>query len=312
MECRNPLRAVDMVSYPQRMNVQNAPIGIFDSGLGGLSVAVEVNRRLPRERLLYAADNLFCPYGSRSTDEIRWRTLLMTSALVERGVKLLIVACNTATAVALEELRARFEIPIIGLEPAVKPAIELSRRRRIGVLATPRTATSTRLQRLIERYAEGLEVLVVPGHGLVELVEAGITDDTVLRENIRPLIAPLIEAGVDTLVLGCTHYPFLKRAIGDIAGDRLTLIDSGEAIARRAAAVLDLQNAHATNNIPGGLELLTTGDVETVSLIASRLLGEPVAAAWLSLATALDGHPPAAVAPPKLSEACTDSVSAGA
>jgi glutamate racemase len=294
------------------MNVHDAPIGIFDSGLGGLSVAIEVRRLLPRERLLYAADSLFCPYGNRTPEEICWRTLTVADALVKRGVKALIVACNTATAFALEELRARFVIPIIGLEPAVKPAIELSLNGRIGVLATPRTAASARLHRLIERYAAGRKVLVVSGHGLVELVEAGITDESVIREAVRPLIEPLIEMGVDTLVLGCTHYPFLRRAISDIAGDGLALVDSGEAIARRAAAVLDLQNVHASNGIPGGLEILTTGDVETVSMIATRLLGELVAAKRLTLPTSVDDQPPAAVAPPKLSAACTDSVSAGA
>jgi glutamate racemase len=294
------------------MNVHDAPIGIFDSGLGGLSVAIEVRRLLPRERLLYAADSLFCPYGNRTPEEIRWRSRTVADALVERGAKVLIVACNTATAFALDELRARFEIPIIGLEPAVKPAIELSQSGRIGVLATPRTSASARLHRLIERYATGQDVFIVPGHGLVELVEAGIIDETVIQDAVRPLIEPLIEEGVDTLVLGCTHYPFLRRAISDVAGSGLTLVDSGEAIARRTAAVLDLQNGHASNGIPGGLELLTTGDVETVSMIATRLLGEPVAAKRLALPTALDGQPPAAVAPPKLSAACTDSVSAGA
>ncbi|MCC6793020.1 MAG: glutamate racemase [Thermomicrobiales bacterium] len=294
------------------MNVQNQPVGIFDSGLGGLSVAIEVKRRLPNERLVYAADNRFCPYGSRTVDEIRWRTLLMAGALIDRGVKLLIVACNTATAVVLEELRARFSVPIIGLEPAVKPAIERSRNARIGVLATPRTAASERLERLIHRYAEHRDVYVVPGHGLVELVESGATDEPETHDALRTLIGPLIDAGVDTLVLGCTHYPFLAPAIRAIAGERLTLVDSGEAIARRAAQVLRDDDLGAGGSTPGGFELITTGEPGRVSQVASRLLGERVDAEWLPLPLDVAGSQSAALALFSSTATCTDSVSAGA
>jgi glutamate racemase len=297
------------------MNVHPAPIGLFDSGFGGLSVALEIRRLLPGERLLYVADSLFCPYGSRSPDEIRWRTLLAVDALIERGIKLLIVACNTATAVVLEELRVRFSIPIIGLEPAVKPAIAASRNGRIAVLATPRTAASERLHRLIQQYGQGVDVRAVAAPGLVDLVEAGSIDDDRAVEAVKPLIEPLIREGVDTLVLGCTHYPFLRGAIQAVAGSGVTLVDSGAAIARRARALLDQHGANADTMVPGGVELLTTGDVAQVSAIASRLLQEPVSAAWLPLPTApiqTRDYDPAAVAPPKLSAAWTCSVSAGA
>lgn len=297
------------VAYLHDMNVRNAPIGIFDSGLGGLSVAIEVNRRLPNERLLYAADSRYCPYGNRTPEEIRWRTLLMTGALIERGVKALIIACNTATAVVLEELRDRFPVPIIGLEPAVKPAIELSRSDRIAVLATPRTAASERLQRLIQRYAGARDVVIVPGFGLVEVVEAGAADDQIAVETLRPLIAPLLDSGVDALVLGCTHYPFLKPAIRTIAGDTLALVDSGEAIARRTEFVLDLDGRRTERTIPGGIELMTTGDIAHVSWVASRLLSRPIAADLLSFAGEAQS---AALELFSSTATCTDSVSGGA
>lgn len=297
------------------MNVQQAPIGVFDSGLGGLSVAIEVRKHLPGERLLYAADSRYCPYGTRTPEEIRWRTLLVASALVERGAKLLIVACNTATAVALEELRARFSIPVIGLEPAVKPAVALSKTRRIAVLATPRTAGSERLRRLIERFGRDAEVRAVPAPGLVELVEAGKLNGDA-RAAVRPLIEPLVRDGVDTVVLGCTHYPFLRDAIRAVGGEGLTLVDSGEAIARRAKALLDLHDAHADGTVPGGVDLLTTGDVGRVAAVAACLLAEPFTAAALPLPVgpshSLKRYDPAAADEPKLSAAWTSSVSAGA
>jgi glutamate racemase len=265
------------------MNVQ-APIGIFDSGLGGLSVAREVRRSLPHETLLYVADHRFCPYGSRSEDEIRWRSLLVAEALVEAGAKLLIIACNTATAAALEALRERFHIPIIGLEPAIKPAAALSRSRKIGVLATPRTAASERLGRLIARYAvDGVEVEIVPAPGLVELVEAGATESPAAIELVGGYVGPLLEAGVDTIVLGCTHYPFLRPVIEAVTHGRIACIDSCEAIARRTAELLTLHEMGAIRG-GGSLEILTTGEIGPVAEIADRLLGHPVRVRHLELA----------------------------
>ena len=299
------LRGRRIVAYADLMNVQDTPIGIFDSGLGGLSVALEVRRRLPAERLLYAADSRFCPYGTRTPEEIRWRSLLVAEALAERGAKLLIVACNTATAYALEALRATFSIPIIGMEPAVKPAVELSRNGRIGVLATPRTASSERLRLLIERYAATQDVRPVPAPGLVELVETGATDPAVARSAVAPLLEPLLRDGVDTLVLGCTHYPFLRTAIAAVAGEGITLVDSGDAIARRASALLDLHDAHARHGHPGGLELLTTGDVDQVGAVAARLLAEIVTVSHLPL-------PETPAIEPAHPAMCAGSVPAGA
>lgn len=286
------------------MNVQT-PIGIFDSGLGGLSVAREIRRRLPGESLRYVADSRFCPYGSRSVDEIRWRSLMVADALVEAGAKLLVVACNTATAVALEALRARHSVPIVGLEPAVKPAVALSRAKRIGVLATSRTASSERLRLLVERYAGDAAVVhTVPAPGLVELVEGGDTDGAAARETVRGLVQPLLDGGVDTIVLGCTHYPFLRGVVEEIAGPHVCLVDSGAAIARRTDELLALFGGHATGP-HGDVRLATTGDPAVVAPVARRLWGEPLAVERLSLP---DQEPASA----KPAPVWTSSVSASA
>ncbi len=295
------------------MNVQSLPIGIFDSGLGGLTVALEVQALLPWERLLYAADSRFCPYGTRTPEEIQWRSHLIASALIERGAKLLIIACNTATAVSLEALRERFQIPIIGLEPAVKPAVALSANGRIGVLTTSLTAVSDRLRNLITRYGTSVTVHIEPAPGLVELVEDGLTRGEEADRQLRTYMQPLIERGVDTIVLGCTHYPFLTQAIQAIGGESITLVDSGAAIARRARDLIESAGIAAGEDSNGGIELVTTGDVEHVAEIAQRLLGRRVPTSYLDLPHYLDHQfRYEAALEPKLSSACTVSSSAGA
>lgn len=291
------------------MNVHSAPIGVFDSGLGGLSVAREIRRALPGERLLYVADSRYCPYGTRTPDEIAWRSLVIGRALVERGAKLLVVACNTATAVALETLRSSLPIPVIGLEPAVKPAIGLTKTGRIAVLATPRTATSLRLANLVDRYAGNTDVKIVPAPGWADLVEAGETDGPAAIAAVAPLIEPLVQSGVDTLVLGCTHYPFLAGSIRAVAGAGVELVDSGLAIARRTAVILSESDAR-TDEIAGGLEILTTGDPSVVRSIATRLLAEPVTVVRLNGSADDENYAPELVASPKLSAAWTASSSA--
>jgi glutamate racemase len=261
-----------------------APIGIFDSGLGGLSVLREVHALLPAEEVLYVADSAYCPYGTRPPAEIRARSLVVTGELVRRGVKLMILACNTACAVALPEVRERFAVPIVGLEPAVKPAIGLSRSGRIAVLATPQTIASDRLAGLIRDHANGVAVEAIAAPGLVDLVEAGqIEGDRVVRA-LRPLLEPLVARNVDVLVLGCTHYPFLDAEIRRLVGPGVRIVDSGGAIARRTLHVLEetgLRRPEAES--PGALTVLTTGDVEGVAATTVRLLGREVAVSKLEI-----------------------------
>lgn len=254
----------------------NAPIGIFDSGVGGLSVALEIRRHLPAEDLLYFADSAFCPYGGLSLELVRERSLMAVAELVRRGAKVVVVACNTASGAALELLRATFAVPIVGLEPAVKPAAARSAAGRIGVMATAGTLRSERFRRLVENHAAHVQVVAQACTGLVELVEAGHADGDEPIRQLRALLAPMLAAEVDTVVLGCTHYPFLRSAVSAVMGPDVALVDSGEAVARQVRRVLDASGAAAEESGPAAFQLLTTGQPRSVGLVAQRLWGAAV------------------------------------
>jgi glutamate racemase len=252
---------------------QFTPIGVFDSGLGGLSVLQEIRAMLPAEDLVYVADSAYCPYGIRTPQEILERSMAMSEALFRLGVKLTVVACNTACSVALEELRTRFPLPIVGLEPAVKPAIGQTKSGKIAVIATPATVSGSRLKKLVQLHGGEVEVRLVAAPGWVDLVESGEIRGKAAREAVETLISPLLAEGVDTLVLGCTHYPFLRGVIDEITGGSVRVIDSGEAIARRTRDLLDWGAMRRNHGHKGALRILTTGDAAAMSDICSRLLG---------------------------------------
>jgi glutamate racemase len=260
-----------------------APVGIFDSGLGGLSVAREIRALLPGEPLLYLADSAHCPYGGRPASEIQELSVAAVGELVSRGVKAVVVACNTASGVAIETLRATYSLPIVALEPAVKPAVAASRNRLVGVMATAATLRTERFARLVTSFANDARVIPQPCPGIVELVESGVMDSERARPVLEPLIAPLREAGVDTVVLGCTHYPLLRPVIAELFGPGVRLVDSGNAVARRLERVLWDARALAGVGAPGGLHLLTTGDPEEVAEVAERLWGAPLGAEHVDL-----------------------------
>jgi len=252
------------------------PLGVFDSGLGGLSVLREIRTMLPSEDVLYYADNAYCPYGVRDRQEIQERTVLISRLLLDRGAKSIVVACNTASAMAIDHLRDVFpEIAFIGLEPAVKPAAKLTSTRKVGVLATPRTVTGERLRWLIETHANGVEVRTVAATGLVELVEEGILSGAPVLHALRPLLDPMLAAGVYIVVLGCTHYPFLRDEIEAYVGSGVQVIDSGVAIARRTQTVLHKLDLTQPREQQGWLKLMTSDDAAHVGPIAQMLLGEP-------------------------------------
>lgn len=253
-----------------------APVGVFDSGLGGLSVLREIRRQLPAEDIIYYADSAFCPYGSRSAAEIRARSEAIAGTLIAEGAKLIVVACNTASSVAITHLRERFAIPFVGLEPAVKPAATLTKSGKIAVLATPRTVSGERLRWLIDEHARDVEVYTIPAPGLAELVEHGRLAGDEVQGMLRPLLEPSLNHGADVIVLGCTHYPFLRGEIERFVGDRATVIDSGEAIARRTHYLLQRMGAFRAESGPGRLQFMTSGIPETVGEVASNLLGEPI------------------------------------
>ena len=216
---------------------RDAPVGIFDSGLGGLSVLRAVRAQLPAERVIYVADSRYAPYGERDDDFIADRTLAIGEWLVSQGAKALVVACNTATAQSIALVRERLAIPLVGVEPGVKPAALGSKSRVAGVLATQSTLRSARFQALLERHATGCRMLCQPGLGLVQAIECGDVGSPELLALLRGYLQPMLEAGADTLVLGCTHYPFLDAAIRSIVGDRMTLIDTGVAVSRFVSTI---------------------------------------------------------------------------
>lgn len=244
--------------------MNNNPIGVYDSGFGGLSVWRELHRALPRESLIYLGDGKNCPYGNKIEEQIRELAERAVGDLVERGCKMVVVACNTATAAAIEYLRERFShLPIVGLEPAVKPACAMTRSKVVGVIATERSLAGRKFLSTLERYGEGVEVLKVVGEGFVEAVEADAEQEPRTEELVRRVVEPIIERGADVIVLGCTHYPFLGDVIRRVVGDReVAVIDSGEAVEKRVESLLDKFSLRcAEDNVPR-LEFLSYADEE--------------------------------------------------
>ena len=216
-------------------------IGIFDSGAGGLSVWKELIKIMPSENYFYISDAAYCPYGRKSKEMILKRASAISSFLIERGAEIIVVACNTATAAAIEGLRQTFDIPFVGMEPAVKPAASLTKTGVIGVLATHGTLQGSLYKATSEKYARRKEVKIIEevGDGLVELVEAGDTQSPEAEALVKKYINPMIEAGADCVVLGCTHYPFLEPLIRKVSSDKLIVINPAPAVAKRARQLLD-------------------------------------------------------------------------
>ena len=227
---------------PMPQPLADAPIGVFDSGIGGLSIAQEIARHLPNERILYYADTAHVPYGARSDQEIRQLTAQAIEWLYRQGCKIAVVACNTASAFSLDYLRDYYgeHFPIVGLVPALKPAVLQTQSKVVAVLATPATFRGRLLQEVTHKFAEpaGVKVLPVTSLELVPFVEAGLQNSPACLAVLQQVLQPVVAQGADYLVLGCTHYPFLKDAIEQIFANKLKLIDSGQAVARQTAYIL--------------------------------------------------------------------------
>ena len=258
-----------------------APIGVFDSGLGGISVLAEIRRLLPRENLVYVADSAHVPYGGHPPAFVVARAMTLSSFLIEQGAKAIVVACNTATAAAVPALRERLGVPIVGMEPAVKPAAAATRRGVIGVLATVGTLRSARFAALLERFGDGLTVVTEPCPGLVERVERGALDDPATRALVRRHLGPLLAAGADVVILGCTHYPFLRAVIEEEAGPGVTVIETGAAVARQLERRLEELGLHATRDGAGATRFFTTGSLEALDAVLPRLWPEAAETAYL-------------------------------
>ncbi|HEY0913924.1 MAG TPA: glutamate racemase [Solimonas sp.] len=251
-----------------------APIGVFDSGVGGISVLREMRRLLPRENLVYYADSGHCPYGGKTREQIQARAVAITEYLIARGAKLIVVACNTATIAAVEHLRATYPIPFVGMEPAVKPAAAQTRSGVVGVLATGAALAGDKFHKLVADHAGGVRVITQPCPGLVEKVEAGLLDGQETRELVQRYTAPLLQQGADVMVLGCTHYPFLRPLIQDVVGPGVSLIDTGAAVARQAQRLLEREGLANDADAAGSIEWHGSGDPEQLERLRPLLMPE--------------------------------------
>lgn len=256
--------------------VASPAIGCFDSGVGGLSVARSLRALLPSVRLVYFADTAWFPYGGRPPAEVRKRAFAAARALLDAGSELIVVACNTASAAALQDLRAAFPVPFVGMVPGLKPAAVSSRNGRVAVLATPGTLDGELLRRVQEEYGAGVTVERVAGHGLAELVEQGRAATPEVRVRLRQLLTPAIERGADVIVLGCTHYHFLADDVrSEFPG--VEVVETSEPVARRAAQ-LWLDAGRPKDAGDGGLELLVSGPRRRFEEVARSLVPELFAA----------------------------------
>ncbi len=260
-----------------------APIGVFDSGVGGLTVLSALRQELPNENYIYFGDTAYCPYGTRSDAEIIELSVQACRFLIDQEVKLIVVACNTASQAALNTLRATFtSIHFVGVVPAVKPAARATKKGRIGIAATNQAAIALYLQQLIDEFAGGIQAYAVGCPELVTLVEQGELDGPAVEETVRQALQPVMREEVDVIVLGCTHFPALRPVIERITAHQVHIIDSGSAVARRTHYVLDAEGLIQSNNFNhaylGTLQVWCSGDAGVFSHVASKLLDYPVVA----------------------------------
>lgn len=259
------------------MNTQqpnDAPIGIFDSGVGGISVLKAIHALLPNENLIYVADAAFAPYGDKAPHDILARSKFIVEYLVQRKVKAIVIACNTASAIAVQNLRQTVDTPIIAVEPAIKPAIAASQNKVVGVLATKNTTASATFARLCDKYANGAKLIVQACPGLVEQIERGHFSSTTTMVLLREYLAPIMAAKADTLVLGCTHYPFLIERIQELVGTGVKIIEPSHAVARELANRLNLASALPHCSTSSKIQFLSTGKLDLANHVFASLWGQ--------------------------------------
>ena len=260
-----------MHAQPSPLKSAANPVGVFDSGVGGLSVLREIRRELPHEDLLYVADSAHAPYGDKPSQQIEVRAIAIVEFLISQRAKAIVVACNTASGVAINMLRARFSVPIVAMEPAVKPAVTHTLSGVIAVLATSRTIASDNIAKLHERFGADVKILMQACPGLVEQVEAGDLSSDETRTLIEQYVNPLLKQGADTLVLGCTHYPFLAPLIREIAGSSVTIIEPAAAIARELHRRLASANLLSAESHAGTERFWSSATSDTTQSVISQL-----------------------------------------
>jgi glutamate racemase len=287
---RDTERSAELPQHEQlaQFRQADAPIGVFDSGAGGLTILADLRSELPHERFIYLGDTANCPYGGRSDEEITALTLECCRFLIKQGVKLIVIACNTASQAALSTLRATLHpLPFIGVVPAVKPAARLTKKGRIGIAATNQAAKAIYLRQLIDEFAGGIEAFAVGCPDLVTLVERGEFEGPEVEASVRQALQPVLAEDIDILVLGCTHFPVLRPVIERVAGPKVQVIDSGQAIARRTRSVLQAEALFAPSTLlsngGGTLEIWSSGDPVAFSHRATHILGLPVQARQATL-----------------------------
>lgn len=250
--------------------MDNRPIGIFDSGIGGTSIWGEIETLLPFENCIYLADSKNAPYGEKSKEQILEFSIKNSEYLLAQGCKMIVVACNTATTNAIDFLRINYTVPFIGIEPAIKPAAINSKSKIIGVLATKGTLSSSLFHSTSKNHAAGITVLEQCGTGLVELIESGHLENEELYQLLVSYITPMLEKGMDYLVLGCTHYPYLIPILKKILPPNVMIIDSGQAVARQTKMVLDKNNLFNTSEKRGIHQFYTNGDEKVIAAILHK------------------------------------------
>ena len=252
-----------------------SPIGIFDSGVGGISVLRAIRDQMPEESIIYFADQGHIPYGPRPMEQIRDFSEAITRFLLERGAKIIVVACNTASAAALKYLRQKFpNVQFVGMEPAVKPAAEHTHTGKVGVLATPATFQGALYASVVERFANGVELFQNTCNGLVQQIEQGNLSGDETRQILEEALLPMLEKNIDTVVLGCTHYPFVIPLIQQVVGENVRVIDPAPAVARQTTRLLEAKGLRNHSGSKGKVKLYTSGDPEALKGLLPILLGD--------------------------------------
>ena len=245
------------------------PIGIFDSGVGGTSIWKEIHALLPNEHTIYLADSLNAPYGPKGKEKIIELSIKNTELLLEKGCKLIVVACNTATTNAIDYLRTHYDVPFIGIEPAIKPAALQSKTKTVGILATKGTLSSELFSKTSSLHASGINIIEQEGEGIVQLIESGQLNSDEMKSLLKLYLKPMLDTNIDYLVLGCTHYPYLIPQLIDLLPKHVKIIDSGEAVARQTKTVLEKNKLLNTAFLNSKNDFFTNGNPE----VMNQLLG---------------------------------------
>nr|WP_294840659.1 glutamate racemase [uncultured Methylotenera sp.] len=264
-----------MTAQSTTHDLKQKPVAVFDSGVGGISVLQHIRELLPNEHLLYVADSKYAPYGNKNPAEIQARCIEITDFLIANDAKAIVVACNTATAAAIDMMRERYALPIVGMEPAVKPAATASKNGIIGVLATTGTLKSAQFAGLLESYGRNVKVVTQACVGLVECVERGELQADTTLQLVKKYCQPLLDEGADTIVLGCTHYPFVRPVIEQVVGAKVSLIDTGAAVARQLQKRLAALDLLTSDSQLGSVRFWTNSPAENAKQVVQSLWKRP-------------------------------------